>query len=71
MALGFGAVLFYASHWMRSYGWIWAVLAAAMGILNRFLAARWYRDVVIPWDLDRCSTAKEIQDLRAKLEQQS
>jgi hypothetical protein len=67
MAFGFGAVLFYASRWVRPYWWIWAALALATGLLNRFLAARWYRDVVIPWDLDRCATAKEIQELRAKL----
>ena len=68
MALGFGAVLFYLSHWMRPYWWIWAVLAAGMGFLNRFLAARWYRDVVIPWDLKRRATAHEIQQIRARLE---
>ena len=68
MAFGFGAVLFLASRWVRPYWWIWAALALGTGLLNRFLAARWYRNVVIPWDLDRCAVAKEMQELKQKLE---
>jgi hypothetical protein len=66
MALAFGAVLFLLSKWMRGYAWIWIVLSIAAGIINRMLAARWYKEVVIPWDLDRRSTAQQIQELRAR-----
>lgn len=66
MALAFGAVLFLLSKWMRGYAWIWIVLSIAVGVINRLLAARWYKEVVIPWDLERRSTAQQIQELRAR-----
>ena len=68
MAMAFGAVLFLLSKWMRGYAWIWIVLSLAMGAINRVLAARWYRNEVIPWDLDRRKTHQEIMELRARLE---
>jgi len=67
MAAAFGFVLFLLSHWMRSYAWIWILLSLGFGAANRMLAARWYRDEVIPWDLDRRTTHQEIQELKAKL----
>ncbi len=67
MAAAFGFVLFLLSHWMRGYAWIWILLSLGFGATNRMLAARWYRDEVIPWDLDRRTTHQEIQELKAKL----
>jgi hypothetical protein len=64
MALGFGAVLFLMSAWMRSYAWIWIVLALICGAVNRVLSARWYRDTVVPWDEQRRATKAEMERLR-------
>ncbi len=64
MALGFGAVLFLLSVTMRQHAWIWIGLSAALGILNRFLANRWYKKEVIPWGDERKALKAEIDVLR-------
>ena len=64
MALGFGAVLFLLSNKVRHYAWIWIALSVFCGLLNRFFAARWYRRVVIPWDLERRAVAEEMKELQ-------
>jgi hypothetical protein len=64
MALGFGAVLFLLSYKVRHYAWIWIALSIFFGLLNRFFAARWYRRVVIPWDLERRAVAAEMKELQ-------
>jgi len=66
MALAFGGVLFALSAWMRGYAWIWFVLSAILGIINRLLAKDWYQNTVVPWDRDRRQTHAELQALRDK-----
>ena len=67
MAMACGFVLFVLSAWMRRYAWIWLVLSVAVGLLNRFLAHRWYTKVVLPWDTERRATSQEIKLLQQKL----
>jgi hypothetical protein len=64
MALGFGAGLFLLSYKVRHYAWIWISLSIFFGLLNRFFAARWYRKVVVPWDIERRETAARIAQLK-------
>lgn len=64
MAMGFGLVLFMLSAWMRPHAWIWLVLGALAGVVNRLLARRWYKTVVVPWDQERRATRAEIESLR-------
>jgi hypothetical protein len=66
MALAFGGVLFALSLSMRPYAWIWFALSGLCGLINRFLARRWYTRVVLPWDKARRTTIAEIQALRQK-----
>ncbi len=65
MAAGFGAVLFFLSP-LRAHTWFWVCLSLGFGAVNRVLAARWYRRVVIPWDAERRATAQELAVLREK-----
>jgi hypothetical protein len=64
MALGFCAALFLLSAALRPRAWIWIVLATLCGLLNRWLARRWYRRVVVPWDHERRAVAEELNRLR-------
>ena len=64
MALGFGAVLFLLSAKMRPHAWIWIVLSAGLGLINRFLALRWYKREVVPWGDERKALKEEIDGLR-------
>ncbi len=66
MALAFGGVLFALSLSMRPYAWIWFALSAFLGLINRFLARRWYTHVVLPWDKERRAAAEELKALREK-----
>jgi len=66
MAMAFGGVLFALSLSMRPYAWVWFAMSGLMGLVNRFLARRWYKHVVLPWDKERRAVLAEIQTLRKK-----
>ena len=66
MALGFGAMMF-LFFWYASKTGAWSYhalvfggLAVALSLVNRYLAQRWYRHVVVPW-------SKEREELKARL----
>jgi hypothetical protein len=71
MALGFGFVMFLAFAWLhrfpRSYLWgtlIFGTGALAAGLLNRYLAGRWFRQVR-EWHAQREALRARIEALRA------
>src|SRR6185295_528452 len=71
MASGFGAVFFAIGAVLSKYARAWLTLAIVFGaltliagVLNRWLAARWYRRVVIPWGDERKALKAQIDALR-------
>jgi len=77
MACGFGAVffligLFIAKNAMSRFTEKWLILASVFGalailfgVVNRWLAGRWYKEIVVKWDEERKSLKAEIDSLRS------
>ena len=66
MALGFGAALFLLTARLRLYAWVWIGLSVIMGLLNRYLARRWYERKVVPWAAERAALKLEIDRKRGR-----
>jgi len=64
MAMGFGGVLFALFVQYRHLAWIWFLMSLITGIIGWRIAARWYRNTVIPWDARRRKAAEEIEALK-------
>ena len=67
MALGFGAVMFFMFALANSFR-LWTVPlawftggAVGMGLLNRYLAHRWFTRVVIPWSQARAALKTQLE----------
>lgn len=73
MALGFGAVMFFMfamangfRTWLGHLAWFTG-LALAVGLLNRYLANRWFTRVVIPWSQARGELKTRLEALESPL----